>query len=110
MPDSHLPRKFLQLLKPRLPQMLATLRRFVTAESSSLEKAAADRCCGVIAEEWSRHGGRVERIAQNHRGDILRITHAPDKSRSSGQLLVLGHYDTVYSTGTLVKMPFRVKG
>ena len=97
------------MLKPRLPQMLATLRRFVTAESPSLEKTAADRCCGVIAEEWSKHGARVERIAQKHRGDILRITHAPGKSRSSGQLLVLGHYDTVYSTGTLAKMPFSTK-
>jgi glutamate carboxypeptidase len=110
MPDSHLPKKLLRLLKPRLPQMLATLRRFVTTESSSLEKAAADRCCGVIAEEWSRHGARVERIAQKHRGDLLRITHAPDKSRLPGQFLVLGHYDTVYSTGTLAKMPFRVRG
>jgi glutamate carboxypeptidase len=109
MPDSHLPKKFLRLLKPCLPQMLATLRRFVSAESSSLEKAAADRCCGVIAEEWNRHGARVERIAQKHRGDILRITHAPGKSLSSGQLLVLGHYDTVYSTGTLAKMPFCLK-
>jgi len=89
--------------------MLATLRRFVTAESSSLEKAAADRCCGVIAQEWSRRGARVERIAQKNRGDILRITHAPDKSRLSGQLLVLGHYDTVYSSGSLAKMPFRVR-
>jgi glutamate carboxypeptidase len=110
MPDSHLSKKFLQLLRTRLPQMLATLRRFVTAESPSLEKTAADRCCGVIAEEWTRHGPRVERIAQKHRGDLLRITHAPDKSRSSGQLLVLGHYDTVYSSGTLARMPFRVEG
>jgi len=110
MPDSHLPRDFLQLLKPRLPQMLATLRRFVTAESPSLEKVAADHCCGLIAEAWIKHGARVERIAQKHRGDLLRITHSPDKSRSSGQLLVLGHYDTVYSTGTLARMPFRVAG
>src|SRR5260370_15214049 len=110
MPDSHLPKKFLRLLKPRLPQMLATLRRFVTAESPSLDKIAADRCCGVIAQEWNTHGARVERIAQKHRGDLLRITHAPSKSSSSGQLLVLGHYDTVYSTGTLAKMPFRLKG
>jgi glutamate carboxypeptidase len=88
--------------------MLATLRRFVHAESPSLEKAAADRCCGVLAEEWSKDGARVERIAQKHRGDILRITHAQNKSRPSGQLLVLGHYDTVYSSGTLEKMPFRV--
>src|SRR5262249_2303283 len=26
------------------------------------------------------------------------------------QLLVLGHYDTVYATGTLEKMPFRIAG
>jgi glutamate carboxypeptidase len=110
MLDSHSPKKLLQFLKPRLPQMLATLRQFVAAESPSLEKAAADRCCGVIAEEWSKQGVRVERIAQKHRGDLLRITHAPGKSRPSGQLLVLGHYDTVYSTGTLARMPFRVKG
>jgi len=110
MPDSHLPRKFLQLLKPRLPQMLATLCRFVTAESPSLEKAAADRCCGVIAEEWNKCGARVERITQKHCGDLLRITRAPDKTRPAGQLLVLGHYDTVYSTGTLARMPFRIAG
>jgi len=110
MPDSHLPRNFLQLLKPCLPQMLATVRRFVTAESPSLEKAAADRCCGVLAEEWNKSGARVERIAQKHRGDLLRITHAPDKTRPAGQLLVLGHYDTVYSTGTLARMPFRIAG
>jgi glutamate carboxypeptidase len=110
MPDVNLPKKFLHLLKPCLPQMLATLRRFVTAESPSLEKAAADRCCGVIAEEWNKHGARVERIAQKHRGDLLRIIRTPDKLRPTGQLLVLGHYDTVYSTGTLARMPFRVEG
>ncbi|PYU72626.1 MAG: peptidase M20 [Acidobacteria bacterium] len=110
MPDSRLPKKFLRLLKPSLPQMLATLRRFVTAESPSLEKAAADLCCGLIAKEWNKRGARVERIAQKHCGDLLRITYAPNKSRSSGQLLVLGHYDTVYSTGTLAKMPFRLEG
>jgi glutamate carboxypeptidase len=110
MPESNFPKQFLRFLKQRLPQMLASLRRFVTAESPSLEKAAADRCCGVIAEEWRKQGTRVERIRQKHRGDLLRITHAPDNSRPSGQLLVLGHYDTVYSTGTLAKMPFRVKG
>jgi len=110
MPDSQLPKKLLRFLKPRLPHMLATLRRFVTAESPSLEKAAADRCCGVIAQDWNKFDVRVERIAQKHRGDLLRITHAPGKSRPSGQLLVLGHYDTVYSTGTLAKMPFRLEG
>jgi glutamate carboxypeptidase len=110
MSDKNLPKELLCLLKPRLPQMLATLRRFVTAESPSLEKGAADRCCGVIAAEWSKQSVRVERIKQKRRGDLLRITHAPGNSRASGQLLVLGHYDTVYSTGALATMPFRLKG
>src|SRR6266481_5738494 len=110
MPDTVSPRKLFEYLKPQLPQMLAALRQFVTTESPSLEKAAADRCCGIIANEWKKCGARVERLAQKHRGDILHITYAPGKSRSSGQLLVLGHYDTVYSTGTLARMPFRMKG
>jgi glutamate carboxypeptidase len=108
MPDSHLPKEFLRLLKPHLPQMLAMLRKFVEAESPSLEKAAANHCCGIIAEEWRKHGLRVERIAQKHRGDHLRITYWPNKSRPAGQLLVLGHYDTVYSSGTLQTTPFRL--
>jgi glutamate carboxypeptidase len=110
MPDSNLPREFLHLLKPRLPEMLAVLRQFVIAESPSLEKAAADHCCGVIAEEWWKQDAHVERIAQKHRGDHLRVTYRPETSPVIGQLLVLGHYDTVYSTGTLAKMPFRIAG
>jgi glutamate carboxypeptidase len=108
MPESRLAKEFLRLLKPRLPQMLATLRRFVLAESPSFEKDAADRCCGLVAEEWRKRSVRVERVAQKHRGDHLRVTYWPNKPRAVGQLLVLGHYDTVYPSGTLPKMPFRV--
>jgi glutamate carboxypeptidase len=88
--------------------MLAMLRQFVETESPSLEKAAADRCCGLIAEAWRNQDARVEFFAQKHRGDHLRISYPPGKTRSRGQLLVLGHYDTVYSSGTLRKMPFRI--
>src|SRR6267142_6064627 len=108
MPERQSPKEFLRRLKPRLPQMLAMLRQFVGAESPSLEKAAADRCCGLIAEAWRKDGVRIERLAQKHRGDHLRIAHWPVRSRPAGQLLVLGHYDTVYSSGTLRPMPFRI--
>jgi glutamate carboxypeptidase len=108
MTEANLPAALLQSIKPRLPQMLSMLRTFVAAESPSLEKFPADHCCGIIAEEWRKHGPRVQRIAQKHRGDHLRITWQPQTSRSAGQLLVLGHYDTVYATGKLAKMPFHV--
>jgi glutamate carboxypeptidase len=108
MADANYPKEFLRLLKPRVPEMLPTLERLVRAESPSLEKAPADRCCDLLAKEWAKRGACVERIAQKLRGDQLRITWWPQKSRPAGQLLVLGHYDTVYSSGALAKMPFRV--
>jgi glutamate carboxypeptidase len=108
MPEHPSPKEILRRLKPRLSKMLAMLRQFVEAESPSLEKAAADRCCGLIAAAWRNQGVRVERLAQKHRGDHLRISYGPGNTRPGGQLLVLGHYDTVYTSGTLGKMPFRI--
>jgi glutamate carboxypeptidase len=110
MPDTNYPNEFLRALKPRLPEMLSTLQRLVLAESPSLEKEPADLCCDILAEEWHKRGASVERIIQKVRGDQLRITWWPQKSRPAGQYLVLGHYDTVYSRGALDKMPFRIAG
>lgn len=98
----------LQHLRGATQEMTATLQRLVEAESPSLEKAAADACCTLIASEWQALGTNVERIAQTHRGDHLRITWQPGSARGKSQLLVLGHYDTVYARGTLRKMPFRI--
>src|SRR5580692_3010455 len=110
MPHTNYPKESLHLLKARLPEMLSTVQKLVLVESPSLEKAPADRCCDLLAKEWHKRGASVERIEQKHRGDQLRVTWWPQKSRSAGQLLVLGHYDTVYSSGTLARMPFRVSG
>jgi glutamate carboxypeptidase len=108
MREANLPALLLRLLQPQLPRMLAILREFVLMESPSLEKASADRCCGMVASEWRKRKARIERIAQKYRGDHLRITWTPPNARASGQLLILGHYDTVYARGTLAKMPFRI--
>src|SRR6202790_4976935 len=110
MSHTNYPKEFLRLLKLRLSEMLSTLQRLVLAESPSLEKEPADRCCDILAAEWRKRGAGVERIAQKQRGDQLRVTWWPEKSRPVGQFLVLGHYDTVYSSGALAKMPFRVSG
>jgi len=109
MPEPNLPQALLKALKPRTAEMLATLRRLVLAESPSLEKAPADRCCRLLAQEWRRRGTRVEILPQRHRGDHLRITWWKAAGKPAGQLLVLGHYDTVYASGTLKFMPFRVR-
>jgi glutamate carboxypeptidase len=101
------PKSLLKRLTKQLPSMIRTLESFVRAESPSTEKAAADACARLIAAEWRKRGVPVELLEQKHRGPHLRITWAPGKTRPRSQLLVLGHYDTVYASGTLAKMPFR---
>jgi len=101
------PKILLDWLAPQLPSMLRTLETFVCAESPSTEKAAADVCAQVTAAEWSKRSVQVETLEQKHRGAHLRITCFPGKTKPRSQLLVLGHYDTVYASGTLARMPFR---
>lgn len=108
-PDS-LAKTLFSSLKTRLPQMLELLRELVLLESPSLEKAAADRCCGFLADQWMLRGGNVHVLKQKQRGDHLRVIWPATASRPKQQLLVLGHYDTVYRVGTLSKMPYRVSG
>jgi glutamate carboxypeptidase len=104
------PKFLLRYLIPRLPEMIRTLRYFVLAESPSTEKTLLDVCARAIAKEWRDRSVRVELLEQKHRGAHLRLTQAPATVRSQGQLTVLGHYDTVYGSGTLARMPFRVAG
>jgi glutamate carboxypeptidase len=110
MPTANsLPKSFLQLLRPRLPQMLDTLRELVNHESPSTEKVPTDRCCHFLADLWLHRKTLVNVVSQRHRGDHLRIVWPGTKPRPKSQLLVLGHYDTVYPSGALVKMPFHLK-
>lgn len=104
-----LAKSFLHLLRPRLPQMLDTLRELTLFESPSLEKEPADRCCQFLADLWLHRNTLINIIKQKHRGDQLRIIWPATTLRTKSQLLVLGHFDTVYPSGTLAKMPFHVK-
>jgi len=108
MAPTSLPQTLLSLLRPRLKEMLDSLRELTLLESPSLEKQPADRCCGFLANQWMLRGALVEILKQKQRGDHLRVVWPASASRSPGQFLVLGHYDTVYPTGTLSRMPFRI--
>jgi glutamate carboxypeptidase len=99
------------LLKCSLPRQTAMARllgRFVRAESPSLDKTAVDRFGRMVAAEWRRRGARVAFLRQRGRGDHVRAEWNPSGQRARGQILVLGHLDTVYGLGTLARMPFRI--
>ncbi len=96
-------------LKSREKTMLRLLARFVRCESPSHNKTAVDRLSQIVAAEWRHRDARVRILRQKHRGNHVRAEMWLGKGRPRGQILVLGHLDTVYPVGTLAKMPFRVR-
>jgi glutamate carboxypeptidase len=101
-------KNYLSILRPSLPRMLEILRQLTLFESPSLDKTPTDRCCEFLAGLCSQRGASVEIIPQKHRGNHLRAVYSPTASPPKSQLLVLGHFDTVYPVGTLARMPFRI--
>ena len=86
--------------------LLNDLEALVRAESPSIDKTAVDRCGAVLAGQLGGAGGTVERIRQEDRGDHLRTTFAGD----GRQVMILGHFDTVWDVGQIERMPFRETG
>jgi glutamate carboxypeptidase len=115
-------RDLLRAARARESAMLRLLGRLVRCESPSYDKAAVDRFGVMVAREWRRRGAKVKILRQRLRGNHLRVEMAAvarrdfrrhdeeSADRDDGQILVLGHLDTVYPIGTLGKMPFRVAG
>lgn len=97
----------LKWLRPRQAEMTRLLGKFVRAESPSYEKSAVDRLGRIVAAEWRRRGATVTFLRQRERGDHVRAAWNRRAKKSAGQILVLGHLDTVYERGTLACMPFR---
>jgi glutamate carboxypeptidase len=102
-------RGLLSILRGREEQMLRLLKQFVECESPSHDKPAVDRLGRIVASEWRRRVAKVSVLKQATRGNHVRAELWRGGGDSVGQILVLGHLDTVYPLGTLGKMPFRVR-
>ena len=96
----------LEYFEQRRDQIVDTIRRLVEIESPSDSKQAVDRISAFVAEEFAALGGR----AQFHRvadfGNHLQVDFEGETQQKP--VLLLGHYDTVYATGSLATMPCRV--
>lgn len=101
-------RALFRALKGRERETVRLLGRFVACESPSHDKRAVDRMGEMVAAEWGRRGAGVRILGRRQRGNHVRAEVWLGNGRPQGQILVLGHLDTVYPLGTLAKMPFRV--
>jgi glutamate carboxypeptidase len=91
-------------LEPRRQDMIDLLGRLVQIESPSDDQAGLDRFADTLSELFGGFGP-IEEVGQSG-GRHLRLTV---QGAADGQRAVaLCHYDTVWSTGTLAKIPFSV--
>src|SRR5262249_24214878 len=85
--------------------LLDTIEALVRIESPSTDKAAVDRCGAELAGRLEAIGGRVTTLTRADRGDHLRaefgVWGARGSSRADRQVLLLGHFDTVWPVGQL---------
>jgi glutamate carboxypeptidase len=95
-------------LEPRRQDMIDLLGRLVRIESPSDDRGGLDR---FAAELGSLFGdlGPIERIdpGDTQRGRHLRLTFN-ESAEPGAHAVALCHYDTVWSTGTLERIPFSV--
>lgn len=88
--------------------MVKMLESLVLVESPSTDKSAVDRLGKLLGKMLGDIGGQVRFYRSSKAGDILRADFLLGAPKSGKGILLIGHMDTVWSLGTLQKMPFRV--
>lgn len=83
------------------PWLLETIESLVSLESPTTDKAAVDQCGRALAARLEAIGGRVSRLPRAERGDHL----LAEFGCGTSQILLLGHFDTVWPVGQLERMP-----
>jgi glutamate carboxypeptidase len=86
--------------------LLEFIEALVAIESPSDDPAAVNRCGRELASRLEGSGGDVTPIPSTTAGDHLRASFG----RGDRQVLLLGHFDTVWPVGQLARMPLKRDG
>jgi len=81
--------------------LLETIEALVRLESPTTDKTAVDRCGSELAARLAAIGGRVTTLPRTDRGNHL----LAEFGCGASQVLLLGHFDTVWPVGQLERMP-----
>lgn len=84
---------------------METLRTMVEMESFSADKPSIDKLSAYIKGRLEALDATVEVVPQREAGDHL----LAEWGEGEEQILILCHMDTVWPTGTLQDMPFRIQ-
>lgn len=113
------PDRLVAAIERRKEELLREIREIVEIETPSTDKAAVDRLGKVLAGKLADLGCKVTTIPREGYGDCLVGRWAPAGAATPAggplpddgkPLLLLCHFDTVWSVGTLAERPWRVEG
>ena len=99
-------RHVLDYCRARQDWLLDTTTALARIESPTTDKAAVDACGRELARRLEALGGRVTRLPRDAAGDHLLAEFGCGRE----QVLILGHFDTVWPVGQLERMPILVDG
>lgn len=99
---------FLTFARSKQSDIITFIREMVECESPSDDPAVVNRFVDLLAARISGIG-KVRTFPGGRFGRHLRceFTLAGPRRKTDGQILALGHSDTVWPSGTLASMPFR---
>ncbi len=87
-------------------EIVQLIRELVECESPSFDAAAVNRFVDLAGEKLNAMG-KVRTLPDGRFGKNLRCEFTLPGRKKDGQVLALGHSDTVWELGTLKSMPFR---
>ena len=96
-------REILRFCEGQRDWLVETTTALAGLESPTPDKTAVDRCGTELVRRLRAVGARVETLRSEATGDHVRATFGTGAS----QLLLLGHFDTVWPVGQLARMPIR---
>jgi len=94
---------FLDYCSSQRDWLLDFIEALVAIESPSDDPGAVNRCGAELASRLEALGGAVTRVSSSTAGDHLRASFGS----GSRQILLLGHFDTVWPIGQLATMPLK---
>lgn len=84
--------------------LVETIVALVGAESPTTDRDAANRCGRLVSALAREQGAEIEWVPSQSCGDHLLARFGDG---SGDQVLLLGHFDTVWPVGQLARMPIR---
>src|SRR5262245_1473496 len=101
-------RALLDLYAARREAILKSIRDLVELETKSREKSRINEIAGFVAAQLREIGGQVELIPQTGYGTHLRARFDFGHGGAGRGVLVVGHLDTVWAVGWVVRLAFWV--